>query len=391
MGSRKLPAKGTKELEELKERYRTCPGDKIGEFSQKCAVLYGFTSIDSFVSSMSKSEGVKREPLIPKLSIDELTDLESSILEIIKDRRVSIGEISRQVDRSRETIIKTIDSLREKNYEVELDETSREVFVPQEPGREFKPTEFKYFKNSYIIGLVSDTHFCSRYSQPTLLYDAYANFNKRQVDFVLHAGDLVDGKNMYRGQETEVFKHGADEQAQYVVENYPRLERGRKTYIIGGQHDRSFYRDGGFNIVKAVCKERKDLVNKGFYKADFAIKGLRIELQHPGGGIAYALSYKPQKIIESIVGFVSSISNLSPPILVVFGHWHTAVHLPNYMGVDVVSLPCYQAQTPYLEQLGKMPTVGYAIAEIKLDKNNNLTSTKIEFINQNAFIKESDF
>ena len=62
MGSRKLPAKGTKELEELKEKYRTCPPDKIGEFSQKCAVLYGFASADSFTSSMSKREGVKREP-----------------------------------------------------------------------------------------------------------------------------------------------------------------------------------------------------------------------------------------------------------------------------------------------------------------------------------------
>lgn len=324
-------------------------------------------------------------------SSDKLTDIERQILNMVKDRPVSIGEISRQVDRSRETVIKTIDSLRAKSYEVNLDEISREVSIPQEPSKEFRPTEFNYFRKSYRIGLVGDSHICSRFQQLTLLHDAYSIFNQRQVDFVLHAGDLVDGKNMYRGQENEVFKHGADEQAEYVVKNYPKLERGRRTYIIGGQHDRSFYRDGGYNIIRAVCKERKDIVDKGFYKAEFVVKGLKIGLQHPGGGVAYALSYKPQKIIESMMGFISSVPSATKPILQVFGHWHTAIHIPSYMGIDVISLPCFQAQTPYLEQLGKMPVVGYALAEINLDKDNNLTSTLVEFMILNSRLKQNDY
>ena len=47
--------------------------------------------------------------------------------------------------------------------------------------------------------------------------------------------------------------------------------------------------------------------------------------------------------------------------------------------------------TPYLEEKGLMPTVGYAVAELWLDKENNLTSTKIEFVNLNAKIIPRDY
>lgn len=385
----KLPPKGSDEANWLAGIYPDCSIEKEEELARH----YGFANRHSFQTSMLKILGVRRKHIIPPPPIEAggLNLLEQQVLNLVQKEAVSVGEISRQIDRSAETVIKTIDDLRDKSYEVILDEISRQVTIPQEPSKVFEPTEFKYFRKFYRIGLVADTQMCSKYQQVTLLYDAYAEFNKRQVDFVLHAGDLVDGKNMYRGQENEVFKHGADEQAQYVIDNYPKLERNRKTYIIGGQHDRSFYRDGGYNIIRAICKERKDLVDRGFFKAEFVVKGLRIGLQHPGGGVAYARSYRMQKIIENMIGFIASIQSATAPILQVFGHWHIACHLPSYMGIDAVSLPCFQSQTPYLEQKGLMPTVGYAIAEIQLDRENNLSSTQIQFIIMNNQIRKGDY
>jgi hypothetical protein len=38
-----------------------------------------------------------------------------------------------------------------------------------------------------------------------------------------------------------------------------------------------------------------------------------------------------------------------------------------------------------------MPSIGFAIAELSFDKANNLTSTKIEFINMNSQIKKKDY
>lgn len=390
MPARKFPLENSDDFNQIKADV------DAGDIEKALKLLvknHGFKNRETALNGIRQHLGIKVSefPIKPEYVAPSLIDLEQQILNIVKDGAVTIGEISRRVDRSRETIYKTIDALREKSYEVNLDQVSRQVSIPQEPSREFKPTEFKYFKKFYRIGLVSDTQICSKYQQMTLLHDAYADFNKRMVDFVLNAGDLVDGKNMYRGQENEVFKHGADAQADYAIRNYPKLERGRKTYIIGGQHDRSFYRDGGYNIVRAICKERSDLVDRGFYKAEFVVKGLKIGLQHPGGGVAYARSYRMQKIIENMVGFINSIPAAEVPILQIFGHWHIPCHLPSYMGIDAVSLPCFQSQTPYLEQKGLMPVVGYAVAEIYLDKDDSLSSTKIEFIIQNSRIIKGDY
>jgi predicted phosphodiesterase len=386
----KLPPLNSPEWEELKKKALDGQADSLWQplgFGSKPRFLEAMRRRGIKISELPIQHSLAEQPAQPEV----LSDIEQAVLAIVQREVVSVGEISRRIDHSSETVIKTIDALRAKHYEVILDEISHEVSIPQEPTKQFAPTEFRYFRKSYRIGLVADPHLCSRFQQLTLLHDAYAEFDKRKVDFVLNAGDLVDGKNMYRGQANEVFKQGADEQADYVIKTYPKLGGGVKTYIIGGNHDASFFRDSGLNIIRAVCKERKDLVDKGFFKAEFIIKGLRVGLQHPSGGVSYARSYKMQKIIENMMGFIHSIPTAEAPILQLFGHWHIPCHLPSYMGIDAVSLPCFQSQTPYLEQKGLMPVVGYAIAEINLDGQKNLSRTNIEFFNLNSRIIKNDY
>lgn len=398
---RKLPLKGSSEAEELKLLYPTASHEQVAEWAKK----YGYKNKHSFVNSMGLRLGIWRSKpsggtLAKVISPPQLSELEEKVLKIAQHRAVSVSEISRQVDRSSETVIKIIDSLRDKNYVVELDVVSHLVSIPQEPDRQFAPTEIRYYRKFYRIGLVADTQMGSKYQQITLLHDAYADFGKRRVDFILHAGDVTEGVGVYRGQDIEIFLHDpyGDEHVKYVTTNYPQPpENGAKTYIIGGQHDRIFWSRHGKDIVQAICKERKDLVYRGFFSAEFRIKGLPIRLEHPGGGVAYARSYRPQKYIEDIAGYVMSVIRQPEqlkkalPALMVFGHWHLPLQLPCYMGVNAITLPCFQSQTPYLQQKGKMPVVGYAIAEIYLDDNNNLTSSKVEFVNQNAYIRERDY
>ena len=319
-----------------------------------------------------------------------LSALEQTILTMVRNKPVSVGEISRRIDKSSETVIKLIDSLREKHYAVELDEATRLVDLPQVPTREFATTGFDYYRDHYRIGLVSDTQIGSRYQQMSLLYDAYAHFEEVKVDCVLHAGDLVDGTGMYRGQHQETFLHNAEEQRIYTETSYPRLSGGRKTYVLAGNHDYSFYKDNGYDIVEHICEHREDLIYRGFFTHTFDFKGVTIRLEHPGGGVAYARSYRIQKHIENITGFVQSVGT-KPPAIMIFGHWHIPLHLPQYMGVDAIGMPCFQAQTPYLVQKGLSPTVGYATADVYLNESGNLAATRIEFVNMNDRIKEKDW
>lgn len=319
-----------------------------------------------------------------------LSALEQTVLTIVRNKPVSVGEISRRIDKSSETVIKLIDSLRAKHHAVELDEATRLVDLPQVPTREFTTTGFDYFRDHYRIGLVSDTQIGSKYQQMTLLHDAYAHFEEIKVDCVLHAGDLVDGVGMYRGQHQETFLHNAEEQRKYTEWNYPVLSGGRKTYVLAGNHDYSFYKANGYDIVEHICEHREDLIYRGFFTHTFDFKGVTIRLEHPGGGVAYARSYRIQKHIENITGFVQSVGT-KPPALMTFGHWHIPLHLPQYMGVDAISLPCFQAQTPYLVQKGLSPTVGYATADVYLNEEGNLAASRIEFVNMNDRIKEKDW
>jgi len=386
-----LPPKGTPEAERLIRFYSNCSDEDINALFLK----YGYKNRHSFMASMNTIYGMKRsrvvthpEPISPS---SDLTDLESNVLRLVQHSAISVGEISRQVDRSSETIIKTIDSLRAKHYDVVLDEHRHQVSVPQVPDKTFEATAFEYFRHFYRVGIVSDTHICSKYQQMTLLYDAYKEFDEKKVDFILHGGDVGDGQNMYRGHENEVFRHGAREHRDYIVENYPTSARNTNTYIIGGQHDFCWYKQNGYNMLEEICERRQDLIFRGFFDAKFKIKDLEIGLNHPGGGVSYARSYRIQKYIENMIGFITSIPLAITPVLQLFGHWHIPCHLPMYMGVDAVSLPCFQSQTPYLTEKGLMPVVGYAIAEIRLDDAYNMTGVRIEFINLNAHIIENDY
>lgn len=323
----------------------------------------------------------------------ELSDLERQVLDIVGVRATSVGEISRQIDRSSETVIKVLDDLRAKHHMVELDNISRLVSLPDEPRRDFAPTEFKYFHNFYRIGMVSDTHLGSKYQQLTALHDAYRIFDERDVACILHAGDLLDGTNMYRGHTQELFLHSAKEQREYAEDVYPRpKKKGVKTYLIGGQHDRSFYKREGYDILEHFAEHRNDIVYRGFFSHELLFKRLPVRLEHPGGGLSYARSYSPQKIVENMMGFIYTIPSATKPALLVAGHWHTPLHLPVYMGVDTVCLPCTQSQTPYMQQRkNMMPTVGCAIIELWLNEDKQLSSIKVEFIVMNDRIKEKDW
>lgn len=157
----------------------------------------------------------------------------------------------------------------------------------------------KWGKDKYRFGVVSDTHLGSRYQQLSHLRAFYRLCQQRQIATVFHCGDMVDGEKIYRGQEYEIFVHGADAQRKYAVKHYPKA-KGVKTLVLGGNHDFSFQKDGGYDIVSAICEERADFEYVGSTLAFAEFCGLRIALMHGSGGNSYARSYKPQKVAEQM-------------------------------------------------------------------------------------------
>ena len=95
---------------------------------------------------------------------------------------------------------------------------------------------------------------------------------------------------------------------------------------------------------------------------------IKIGLMHGAGGVAYARSYRLQKIVEQLA------PEMKPNILLL-GHYHCGCLIPAYRNVEAVQVGCFQAQTPYLASKGLFPTVSGLIVSVTPDEGGIATIT----------------
>lgn len=239
-----------------------------------------------------------------------------------------------------------------------LEEVSKRGFfaVKKEISQD---VEYKFPRQlePFNIGIVSDTHIGSIHQQVTYLKHFYKLCEKAKVQKILHCGDLVEGNGkQWRGQMYQMFIHGADAQLRYAAKIYPRA-RGIKTYVTGGQHDYCFWKSDGTDILEGLAKKRRDIEYLGMFGAYISIGNIKIYMMHGDGGVAYARSYKLQKIIEQI-------APENKPHILVMGHFHCPSYIPMYRNVEGFQLSCFQSQTPYMKRKGLYPAIGGIILTI---------------------------
>jgi predicted phosphodiesterase len=255
-------------------------------------------------------------------------------------------------------------------------------FVSKKPlqrGYTFDLDMDHHHGNVFKIGLVSYTHMCSKYQQLNVLWQFYKYCEEEGIRDVMMAGDISDGYNMYPGHLFEVAVHGERAQANYIIENYPKFD-DIKTTFIGGNHDESFWKKDGSDICYDVANERNDLIYKGYYLANFDLNGINICLHHGDGGVAYAKSYRPQKLALSKI----EDEGIKNPDVLIIGHYHSMCLLPKYIGMYVIQMPCFQGQTPaYMGKKGLSPDIGGIILEIE-EKNGKILSTKTQYVGYQA-------
>ena len=221
----------------------------------------------------------------------------------------------------------------------------------------------RYVTNDmFRIGVVSDTHLCSKHEKLNELHTFYDICRKMKVEAILHAGDLLAGWRIYKGQENEVHTFGAMGQANYAIEHYPKIPE-TTTYFIGGNHDESWYKLGGVDTNILIADKRQDMEYLGWYNANVIIGGIRIQLHHGDGGGAYAHSYKGQKFAEAIP------SGKKPRVLIL-GHYHTSFYFW-YRNMHILNAGCFEGQSLYLVRKMLNPAVGGWIIEIRTSKRPN--------------------
>lgn len=222
------------------------------------------------------------------------------------------------------------------------------------------------------FAIISDTHIGSKFTQYTYLHEFYDLCKKEGITDVYHAGDLTEGLKMRVGHEYELYEVSADDMRDDVIKNYP-CRSGVTTHFITGNHDASIYKQVGYDIGQAIANARPDMKYLG---RDCAIVNLTpnctLELRHPWDGMSYAISYRPQKMIESL-------ESDSKPNILVIGHYHKALYL-FYRNVHCLLGGCFQAQTPFERGKGISVHLGGWIAEVKVDSEGTIQAFKQQFV-----------
>lgn len=212
--------------------------------------------------------------------------------------------------------------------------------------------------------VVSDTHLGNIHQQLHLLNKIYEEAYKRGITTVLHCGDLVDGNYLNRPEQPrQQFLHGFDEQVGYVVDMYPKV-RGITTKYILGSHDETHYKNGQATVNSWISRCRSDMEYLGQDSAAITINGVKIFMDHPGGGSAQALSYKPQKRIEILE------SDYQPKILLI-GHYHKSYSFV-YRNVRGIEVPCLCDKTQFQQKQGLSNVVGAYFLNIYSDSKGNI-------------------
>jgi predicted phosphodiesterase len=199
------------------------------------------------------------------------------------------------------------------------------------------------------FGFVSDTHLGSKHYREDVLEDVYEWFREEGITTVFHGGNWIEGQARFNQHEISVF--GMEPQLDYFLENYPRHEGITTYYIAGDDHEGWYQQREVFSIGEALQDKarrvgRNDLKYLGYVEADIELAARNgstvLRLMHGGGGSSYAVSYRPQKIIESFSGG-------DKPAVLLLGHYHKLSY-NLFRNVHVVQGGCTCDQSIFLRK-----------------------------------------
>lgn len=300
-----------------------------------------------------------------------------------KNKRMEIGEIAQKLRCSKQAAADALEALQERGAMLRY--VNGAYVLDKEPkvGAVKKFVFTSNSKGEHNFGLYSDQHICSKYARLDVGEDLFDKFSDAGIKTVLNAGNWIDGEARFNKHDLLV--HGMDGQCQELARVYPK-RRGITTYAVAGDDHEGWYSQNiGTDIgahAERVMREngRKDWVHLGYMEAFITLrhresgKECQILLMHPGGGSAYAISYQPQKIVESFSGG-------EKPAAVLIGHYHKMSYQYT-RNTHTIQCGCGQDQTPFMRKKRLEAHVGGATCKFTQDpRTGALTSCATEFFN----------
>ena len=236
---------------------------------------------------------------------------------------------------------------------------------------DIKPPKEELTKKEF--GVVSDTHYGSIWSQPSMVNTfAYEAYNRGITD-MFHVGDISDGDyhTIRPNYVNEVFLYGATAHVDYVAKTLPKYPGMKWRYILGSHDQSHSFNYGPFNFANELQKRRpKDMEFLGQDKGYYYYDNCKIELFHPGGGTSRILSTKPQNGIDQL--FSGTKPNLS-----LRGHYHKVYYML-YRNIHMLLCPCNVDQSSFMMKNEIPNLMGDYFVTIWYDDNGDIQYLEAE-------------
>ena len=302
--------------------------------------------------------------------------LESSdLLNILTSRgHVKLIELCKLFSCSPKKVEELISMERRKGHEVLVEDDY--VFLSDgsrfvEPRVIKKPLESK----EIVFGVASDLHFGSKACQITALNEFAEDCKREGVQTIFSPGDLLAGYKVYKGQQYELYELEAEGQEASLVRNLPK---GFEWYVIGGNHDHSFMKNGGgHNALSVIDNQRPDVHYLGFTEAVVPIlPGSDLMMWHPRGAACYAMSYKLQKFIEQrafqeLQKIINGIKSKPTLRFVLCGHYHIQLQA-TFGSIFGMMAGSFEGSNSLTKEKGWVPAIGGWIVRAWIKKDGTI-------------------
>ena len=278
---------------------------------------------------------------------------------LIKKRNPSIEKTAKDLGIQEYEVYGLLEMVKRKGYMFDcIDGKIIKIKPEKENGMYEIPNNLDKIK----LLLISDTHLASKYDRVDILRYLYAKAEDKGVNYVLHSGDLTEGRSNRPEQIYSLKEASYTGQRDYVIDKYPKSNI--PTYMISGNHDLWWIKNCGSDIVKDICDKREDLIYLGSDCEDMKIGKLRIRLYHGKGGNSYAKSYKLQKYLDTI-------PLTERPDILQTGHIHQAFYYKQDK-THCFQTSCLQDQTPFERSMGFSNDKSCWWVEVYLDNKGNV-------------------
>lgn len=347
---------------------------ELAKHGSKTGIARAYRCNESTVRQRLRSLRKRKPDLFVKKDerLDDPTpELQREVWRSLKGKPKRLTWLAENLRATPKAVAESIDILKQKGYEIlchgDEYQLMRVPFVDHSTMQRIKYPSDRIIR----FGACSDSHYGSKAQQRTALYKFYGLCQQLEIRHVFNSGDLVAGVGMYPEQPYEVYLHGADEQVEAAISDYP-LYLGCTTYVIGGNHDASFIKAAGHDVFRRIQSDRSDIEYLGWYEATVEIDNrLRVRLWHPKGGVPYAKSYRIQRLSEGIA------HGPDKPHIILYGHLHQALHM-EHLEIQQWLVPSCEGSTAWTRRLGLIPCIGGYIITVLMDE----AGEKIEQMSQ---------